>query len=112
MVRIVSRRQICFWRHVSGQVILKELKESEPQAVASFESQHGPIAAADFLDRLRFDHWGQWVRTQALMFALGAGLVAGLWLTLHAMMPTPTPSQRSSAAQLSQLHPMPPSPWI
>jgi hypothetical protein len=101
----IQKTNLLLW-HVSGQVILKELKESEPQAVASFESQHGPIAAADFLDRLRFDHSGSWVRTQALMFALGAGLVAGLWLTLHAMMPTPTPSQREAAQpKLSQPHP-------
>jgi hypothetical protein len=100
-----QKTNLLLW-HVAGQVILKELKESWPQAVASFESQQGPIAAADFLDRLRFDHSGSWVRTQALMFGLGAGLVAGLWLTLHAMNPT-KPLPMPDAGQPQQAQPLP-----
>ena len=100
-----QKTNLLLW-HVAGQMILQELKESWPQAVASFESQHGSIAATDFLDRLRFQRSGSWVRTQAMMFALGAGLVAGLWLTLHAMMPAPTPSQ-PEAAQPKQSQPLP-----
>ena len=82
----VQKTNLLLW-HVAGQVILQELRQSFSQPVAAFESQHGPIAATDFLDRLRFAHAGSWQRTQAMTFALGAGLVAGLWLTLRVTSP-------------------------
>ena len=100
-----QKTNLLLW-HVAGQVLLQELKESWPQAVASFESQHGSMAATDFLDRLRFQHSGSWVRTQAMMFAMGAGLVAGLWLTLHAVTPS-KPVPRPEAAQPQQAQPIP-----
>lgn len=75
----VQKTNLLLW-HVAGQVILQELRQAFPQAVAEFEAEHGAIAAADFLDRLRFAHSGAWRRTQGRMFLLGAGLVAGLWL--------------------------------
>ena len=83
----VQKTNLLLW-HVAGQVILQELRQSWPKEVTSFESQHGPIAAMDFLDRLRFAHAGSWQRTQAITFALGAGLVAGLWLTLRVTSPS------------------------
>lgn len=100
-----QKTNLLLW-HIAGQMILQELKESWPQAVASFESQHGPIATTDFLGRLRFQHSGSWVRTQALMFGLGAGLVTGLWLTLHAVTQAP-PHPRSDTGQRQQAQPLP-----
>ncbi len=100
-----QKTNLLLW-HVAGQMILQELKESWPQAVASFESQHGSIATTDFLGRLRFEHSGSWVRTQAMMFSMGAGLVAGLWLTLHAVTPT-KPLPRPEAAQPQHAQPIP-----
>jgi len=82
----VQKTNLLLW-HVAGQEILQALRQSFSQPVAAFESEHGPIAATDFLDRLRFAHAGSWQRTQALTFALGAGLVAGLWLTLRVTSP-------------------------
>ena len=96
----VQKTNLLLW-HVAGQVILQELRQSFSQPVAAFESQHGPIAATDFLDRLRFAHAGSWQRTQALTFALGAGLVAGLWLTLRVT--SPIPAQTATTPDLSHL---------
>ncbi len=98
----VQKTNLLLW-HVAGQVILQELRQSWPKEVAAFESQHGPIAATDFLDRLRFANAGSWQRTQVMTFALGAGLVAGLWFTLRTTSPSPT--QTATLRDLS--HPLP-----
>ena len=98
----MQKTNLLVW-HVAGQVILQELRQSFSQPVAAFESQHGPIAATDFLDRLRFAHAGSWQRTQAMTFALGAGLVAGLWLTLRVT--SPIRQQPATTPNLSHLEP-------
>lgn len=85
----LQKTNLLLW-HVAGQVILQELRQSWPNEVTTFESQHGPIAATDFLERFRFAHAGSWRRTQVMTFALGAGLAAGLWFTLRATSPSPT----------------------
>ncbi len=98
-----QKTNLLLW-HVAGLEILHELKASWPQAVASFELQDGLIGTTDFLDRLRFEHSGSWVRTQTMMFGLGACLVAGLWLMLHAITEAPTQA-RSDAGPPHQALP-------
>lgn len=108
----VQRTNLLLW-HVAGQTVLTQLKAAWPVQVAAFESAHGPVVAADFVERLRFAHPGQWLRTQAVTFLLGAGVVAGLWLVLHAARPlpitpavspdlSPPPKLAASAADLAQ----------
>jgi hypothetical protein len=96
----VQKTNLLLW-HVAGQVILQELRQSWPKEVTSFEYQHGPIAATDILERLRFAHAESWQRTQAMTFALGAGLVAGLWLTLRVT--SPSPAQTATTPNPSHL---------
>lgn len=78
--------------HVAGQTVLADLRQAWPQQVAAYESQHGPIAPEHFLAQLRFAHPDAWLRTQALVFSLGASLLIGLWLVLRATAPTPIPT--------------------
>lgn len=83
----VQKTNLLLW-HVAGQQILQELTQDWPAQVARFMSEHGSIKATDFLDQIRFARSGSRLRSQAMVFALGAGLVAGLWLTLRAVSPT------------------------
>jgi len=108
----VQRENLLLW-HVAGQTVLTQLRAALPQQVRAFESKSGPIAAADFLQRLQFAHSGSWLRTQAVTFMLGASVVAGLWLVLHAARPgvvtpavspdlSPPAKRAASAADLAQ----------